>query len=59
MRRSAIWFFIAALWLIDVILSFVKGHGKQALLAAAVAFAFALIGVIYRRRETAALKPVR
>jgi len=59
MRPSAIWFVVAALWLIDVILAFVKGHGKQALLSAAVAFAFVLIGVIHRRRETAALKPLR
>jgi hypothetical protein len=59
MRRSAIWFFIAALWLIDVILSFVRGHGKLALLPAAVALVFVVIGVIYRRREADNLNRLR
>jgi hypothetical protein len=59
MRRSAIWFVMAALWLIDAILSLIGRHGRQALLTAAVALVFVVAGVIHRSREAATLNRVR
>ncbi len=59
MRRSSIWFFIAALWLIDVILSLIRGHGMQSLLPAGIALIFVIVGLLHRRHESATLKSLR
>jgi hypothetical protein len=52
MRRSSIWFLIACLWLVDVLLTVVRGHARQAWLPAVVTAAFAGVGIVYRSRES-------
>jgi uncharacterized membrane protein YqaE (UPF0057 family) len=51
MRRSTIWFLIACLWLIDVVLNIARGHGRQVWLTALVTLAFFVTGIIHRSRE--------
>jgi hypothetical protein len=61
MRRSSIWFFIAGLWLIDVLLTIARGHARQAWLPAVITMAFVVTGVLHRSREAnaAARKPLK
>jgi hypothetical protein len=51
MRRSSIWFLIAGLWLIDVLLTVARGHVRQAWLPAVITVAFVVTGIIHRSRE--------
>ena len=51
MRRSSIWFLIACLWLIDVLLTIARGHPRQAWLPAAVTAGFVILGIVHRSRE--------
>jgi hypothetical protein len=61
MRRSSVWFLIAGLWLIDVVLNIVQGHGGEVWLTAAVALAFVLLGILHRSRENRSMprRPLR
>jgi hypothetical protein len=59
MRRSSIWFLIACLWLIDVLVRIARGHARQAWLPAAITAAFFAIGFIHRGREAGPRKPLR
>lgn len=59
MRRSTIWFIIAALWMIDTILTWSAGTLRRALPAAGVAALFLVVGLVHRRREGAALRRPR
>lgn len=51
MRRSSIWFLIAALWLIDAIITVARGHARQSWLPAVITLAFFVAGLIHRSRE--------
>jgi hypothetical protein len=51
MRRSSIWFLIAGLWLIDVLLNIARGHGSQVWLTAIITVAFLVAGIFHRARE--------
>jgi hypothetical protein len=51
MRRSTIWFLIACLWLIDVLLNIARGHERQIWLTAIITLAFIATGILYRLRE--------
>jgi hypothetical protein len=51
MRRSSIWFLIAALWLIDVLISVARGHAREAWLPGIITLAFFITGLIHRSRE--------
>jgi hypothetical protein len=51
MRRSSIWFLIAALWFIDVVISVVGRHARQAWLPGIITLAFFVTGLIHRSRE--------
>jgi hypothetical protein len=51
MRRSSIWFLIAALWFIDVLITVTRGHARQAWLPGIITLAFFVIGLIHRSRE--------
>jgi hypothetical protein len=59
MRRSSIWFVIAALWLVDAGLGVARGHAKESMLPAVVALLFVVVGVGHRRREAAMQRRVR
>jgi hypothetical protein len=61
MRRSSIWFLIAGLWLIDVVLNVVQGHGSQVWLTAVIAVAFVVVGLVHRSRESRSMprRPLR
>jgi len=54
MRRSSVWFLIAALWLIDTLLGIVRGHVHQAWLPAIITLIFIVVGLIHRSREAKA-----
>jgi len=51
MRRSTMWFLIAAFWLIDGAIAALRHVPRQAALVFAIALAFAAIGAGYRRSE--------
>jgi hypothetical protein len=51
MRRSTIWFLIACLWMIDVLVSVARGHAREAWLPAVITAAFTVTGAIHRSRE--------
>ncbi|GGH02961.1 hypothetical protein [Silvibacterium dinghuense] len=59
MRRSTIWFLIAALWLVNAGIAFGSRVPKRAILPAGIALAFAATGVLQRRREEAAMRRPR
>jgi hypothetical protein len=52
MRRSSIWFLIAALWLIDTVLTATRATPRNALLPGGIALAFAAVGILQRSRES-------
>ena len=54
MRRSTIWFLIACLWLIDVLITVTRGHARQAWLPALITGVFFAVGFIHRSREAKA-----
>jgi hypothetical protein len=54
MRRSSVWFIVAALWLVSTVIRVVRGHAHQAWLPALVTLAFVVVGVVHRSRETKA-----
>ena len=51
MRRSAIWFVLAAAWAIDCVLAFFRHNWVQAGLTAFFACCFFAAGFFYRERE--------
>ncbi|MBB6145644.1 hypothetical protein HNQ77_003605 [Silvibacterium bohemicum] len=51
MRRSTIWFLIACLWLIDVLITAARGHAHQAWLPGLITGVFFVIGFAQRARE--------
>jgi hypothetical protein len=51
MSRSAIWFLLAFLWLVDGVLSVARHRQDQAIVVFASAAVFFLIGVLVRVRE--------
>jgi hypothetical protein len=54
MRRSTIWFLIACLWLIDVLITVTRGHTRQAWLPALITGVFFAAGFVQRSREAKA-----
>ena len=56
MRRSTIWYLLAAAWAIDCILSLLHHNRQQVLLTALFAGAFLAAGLAFRVREQRSLK---
>ena len=61
MRRSTVWFLIAGLWAIVVLLGLFRGQGRQMWLQGVVAATFLVIGLIHRSREAKQVsrRPIR
>jgi hypothetical protein len=51
MRRSMIWFAIAAAWGLDCVLALLHRNWVQAALTAFFALCFLAIGLLFRKRE--------
>jgi hypothetical protein len=51
MRRSSVWFLIAALWFVITVVSTVRRVWPLAALQGAIALVFFLTGTFVRRRE--------
>ena len=51
MRRSTLWFAIAAFWLVEAMIIFSRHGRSQALLPLAVCIVFLLVGARFRRKE--------
>jgi hypothetical protein len=51
MRRSSVWFLIAALWFVITVVSTVRRVWPLAALQGAIALVFFLTGMFVRRRE--------
>ena len=51
MRRSSVWFLIAALWLVITIVAALHQGWQRAWLQALIAILFFAVGLLYRRKE--------
>jgi hypothetical protein len=51
MRRSLIWFILAAAWGLDCVLALVHHNRVQAALTAFFALCFLVIGLAFRKRD--------
>jgi hypothetical protein len=56
MRRSTIWYLLAAAWAIDCVLSLLHHNRQQVLLTALFATVFLAAGIAFRAREQKNLK---
>ncbi len=59
MRRSTVWFVIAALWFLLTAMHVFQHHAGLAALTAGVALVFVSIGILLRRRELAKRQSAR
>jgi len=56
-RRSTLWFFLAAAWCVLLVVNVVHHRDRNTLVIGITVAAFALLGALYRRRESKTRKP--
>ena len=56
MRRSTIWFVLAGAWFVLLVLNMTRHHDLNSLVIAIAVTVFLVIGILFRSRETKALR---